>query len=773
MVLDFDAGPGGNNVVTQPVAPQAPNGIETRWNPDLGVFEVYERDFNGDFVFHGFRSPPTGGGGGSADHFFDISPVDQWRIDTDRRDFDYGVGRDAVDDQRWQTEFDYGVQRDQIADQYRNRSLDLENQWRTEGFAVDREGIAQRAAAAQMDYAASMARIQVEAQQAHNQYQIGMANAANDAERNAIQAWWNGKQVEIARMEDQTRRELGFQQNQISQFGAETDRAVGMGNLALENNKFIAEMARSPRDLFGLFMMQRGYTPDWDTMAAGGTPAQGQAIAPVNPMSAYAPTTSPVNFGAAAPANPMAATTGSYTPQPNQWLSGGGGGGVTMPQMPPVSAFNYTPTPATPAASPATTPVTDNRWGSGTYQDPHGSTPTNVEGADDWQSYSGIRNETVAGLGSGQMGLFTTGGAGTSKVGDYKDFRVGIGEGQWLDDPNYIIQPGQSVWLQRKAGGGPTRAPMLMTGDSPLPNPEAGGARPELIFNPTQAPLFIQPNPRSLQDVQRTGQYKQMYDYMGPAHARQSAVPQAGRTPPVDPRKRPVSQVYDYMRAADQRANRHYAMGPAAYKQQLAADFGAVTRQGAFVPQPRPRPLQTVGAFAPQMGRALGGAPALAPEPMLQPLNRASLLASRWRSAPARRFGSFVPRFALGTQGQYEATGMGSLYLPSSTNQHAQGAALPTRMQMLADYGMPLSPALVAAATGGTAPTLNMGAAVTQGRQAGALPSLQTLGRQTKGETEHTRGYYEGVAGVPWADLVDWLGKPTEFLRQAQRARAA
>lgn len=46
----------------------------------------------------------------------------------------------------------------------------------------------------------------------------------------------------------------------------------------------------------------------------------------------------------------------------------------------------------------------------------------------------------------------------------------------------------------RLAQGGYTTAPMMMTGDAAHANPEAGGARPEVIMNPTRAPLMVVPN---------------------------------------------------------------------------------------------------------------------------------------------------------------------------------------------------------------------------------------------------------------------------------------
>jgi hypothetical protein len=141
-----------------------------------------------------------------------------------------------------------------------------------------------------------------------------------------------------------------------------------------------------------------------------------------------------------------------------------------------------------------------------------------------------------------------------------------------------------------------------------------------------------------------------------------------------------------------------------------------------------------------------------------------------WFNAPGN-----TPRFALGTTAQqaYQTAGMGSLWQPDSNNSHLNGMDLPGRLAMLASYGTPISPALAASTTGRIAPTLNMGSAYTGARDAGVLPSLQTLGRQTKSESENFRGYAEGVAGIPWSDLVDFLQKPTQNLGKAQISRAA
>ena len=136
-----------------------------------------------------------------------------------------------------------------------------------------------------------------------------------------------------------------------------------------------------------------------------------------------------------------------------------------------------------------------------------------------------------------------------------------------------------------------------------------------------------------------------------------------------------------------------------------------------------------------------------------------------------------MPRYALGTQ---MTTGGGGLQftngasdpftIGSSGNAHLAGQDLPSRMKMLADYGVPISPSLLAGATGQIAPTLNTSSAFQQ-RGGGSLPSLQAFGKMTKGEVENFRGYAEGVVGLPWADVVDYLGKPTQNLGTARQSQ--
>ncbi len=131
-----------------------------------------------------------------------------------------------------------------------------------------------------------------------------------------------------------------------------------------------------------------------------------------------------------------------------------------------------------------------------------------------------------------------------------------------------------------------------------------------------------------------------------------------------------------------------------------------------------------------------------------------------------------LPRFAIGTDASaaYQNAGMGYAWIPSSNNAGLSGMDLPTRLKMMADAGMPVSPAVASAVSGRVAPTLNTAAAV-GGVGGGSLPSLQALGGMSKSELENLKGYYDGPVSMPWADVVDFIGKPTSHLQTAAVAR--
>ena len=144
-----------------------------------------------------------------------------------------------------------------------------------------------------------------------------------------------------------------------------------------------------------------------------------------------------------------------------------------------------------------------------------------------------------------------------------------------------------------------------------------------------------------------------------------------------------------------------------------------------------------------------------------------------WNPSPTQSWMMPSPRrYALGTDTNlqaYQNAGMGQLYLQDSQNPGLDPSKLPAGLSGLYNHNVPLPGALVSSVTGQRLPTLNTSNAFNQ-RGGGVMPSLQTLGRQTQGETELLRGYSEGVIGIPWADFVDYMGKPTQNLQTAKRA---
>ncbi|MFA6135546.1 MAG: hypothetical protein WC869_16150 [Phycisphaerae bacterium] len=186
-------------------------------------------------------------------------------------------------------------------------------------------------------------------QSSNQNYWAAMANATNDAARVGIE--------DMSRLDknsqfnaDQTNQfTLGQQGNQSSQFGMETDRANRMGQLALENNKFIADMSDNPRDMWALYAMQRGVAPDWETIMAGGTPATGSALAPSSVMNAYNPVTAAPTFNAtAAQSQAQQQAGGSYGAANNQFIQNWQGANTATSTLP---QFNETFKPATGQAS--------------------------------------------------------------------------------------------------------------------------------------------------------------------------------------------------------------------------------------------------------------------------------------------------------------------------------------------------------------------------------------------------------------------------------------
>jgi hypothetical protein len=621
--------------------------------PGLTLDQAHQAALIAAGLAPGVRQPSNAG----PDHFFDVSPTDQYNMDRNAANDARNTTNDAAKIAQDQRNFDYQAGRDTHTDAY-NATRDTAND------AYRRDQLASQSADRQAQAQASAEAAAASRYASDNNYKVGMAGAANDAERNRVTERWNQEQAVIARMDDATKRLLGEQSNQTGQFSAETSRAVGMGQLALDNNKFIAEQARSPRDLFSLYFMQRGITPDWDTMAKGGTPASMTPLSATSVLHAYDPTTAAPVFGTQSSGSPAPAQAPLSAP-------------AQAPAFAPPSVATFNPGQSSIAPPP---PVPQQA------QIPIGDDMRNFDMSGGGNSWNALPPQVPASKG-------------------------------WTPTNAALSDPTQN----RMAAGGFTTATNIMAGDANAPDPSAGGAKPEGIFNPTNAPLAITPHP---DNTPIGGGAQPMFQ-----------MPQR----PVNQEARPLNQPYMYNQRLDQAAGRNWAQGDSRYQMQRMADWGH--RVDPSVLRAEPWKWQ---------GNAQGQV--MQPRPLMQ-------------------FPQAYHRFALGTQGDYEANGMGSDYMPSSTNQHISGE-MPTRLQNLIDYGAPIPPSLAANATGDIAPTLNMGSGLQQ-KGGGVAASLQTLRNQTKGETELYRGFVEGNNGIPWADYVDWLQKPTEFLKGAQRSAAA
>lgn len=715
------AGLASSGYVPPPAAPAGvgANGLPAGWTTATVSGRVFIFDEFGNPVSD-FNPPGGGGGGGAAgaagpDHFFDVSGNQQASLAADRFQFDNVSAyqqavlsaqreKDAADQAMAQGNLTLAREKEANAQRWQQVAADLQGRGQDMDFQTAQMQIAQA------KYASDQ------------QFQVGMANAQNDTQRNAITAQWNQEQAAIAKMDDETKRILGGQANQTAQFGAETGRQVGMGNLALENNKFIADMASGARgaDLFSLYFMQRGIAPDWNTMAAGGTPATGATLAPADVMNAYRPTTGAPVFNGT-PQNSAAAQVGQAT-----------AGGVAASAAP--NAFIGPSQASAPAPMQAPAPY---RTANASVEPPRDINP---EGA---KLLNGV---PMASIRPG-MNLATVGG---DQAGSNFGLPTYYDSAKTLQvKPTDMIKSGTQVWIEgptRMAEGGFTTARQFMAGDSLQRDPSAGGARPEVIENPTGAPIRVQGNPDNMMEMR--GRYGAPGGGMGRPEGMGNVVQYGGDNVQ---REAPVVAQAPGWGGGDWRdlmARFRAEPQPQEPPEHRAARMAQARAQWA---QSRARWAQYGGNWG---GGGWNGGGPITTQPMM-------------------------PRFALGTaaasQAQFQAQGMGDSFIPTSGNAYAAGQTepMPNRLAMLARYGFPVTPSLYANTTGGVLPQSNMGSAFTVGRQAGVLPSLQSLNSMSPGETELYKGYAEGVAKVPWRDLVNYLGQATQNLKGAQRARAA
>ena len=427
------------------------------------------------------------------DHFFDVNPLDQAKFDADQAQ------------NKWQNDFDMAkfnwdksIQDKQLAISQGNLDLAIqaqkdENYWKGQTLAAqermnsannaaniqghqidanaaiqghqitaasnERMNTASNAASIQGHQIDAQAQIQAATISAASaryasdlRFQSDMANAINDAERNKISLVHEQEYAVIAKMEDDTKRAIAAQENNIRAFDAESTRAYQMGDLALKNNQFLLDASTKPRDLFGLYFMQRGMTPDWNTILNGGTPAQGQALAPVNPMSAYIPKiTMPTDFtiGAGPSYGNVGNASKLFTLGNNPFIG---------QQQHPQEQITNQPQVNQPQTQQVNQPQTQINQ---QVTQPITGSPNNAD--------FGVNEKTISGFNTPLP-------------------VISGGKGQGLMPIRYA------------EGSGYTTAKQFMAGDAPSQNPWDGGAMPEIINNPTGAPISVKNSTQTAAD---------------------------------------------------------------------------------------------------------------------------------------------------------------------------------------------------------------------------------------------------------------------------------
>lgn len=856
-----------------------------------------------------FGSLLGGGGGGSGpDHFFDINPLDQqifdrkvsqenWQNEFDQAKFNFDKAQADRDYALASGDLDLAKQKQADANYWQGKSLELEqgnnvrdNQTRIATTQIDANSRIQAASiAAEADRYAAKTRLQE-----------GLANAHNDAERNKILLAHEREMAQIARMEDETKRAIAAQENRIKAFDAESTRAYQQGDLALKNNQFILDASKSPRDLFGLYFMQRGQTPDWNQVASGGPLTQGDPLRVTNPLTAYRPTTTlptdfSINNGQMGQVGSFAGGTQlSSNPFLNMGMDGvsGGGGGMSGGSSPGLMSG---------------------------VQMPNFGNNIDFSGPPKWFSDinpGGLQGGVpLAGLKPG-MNLSTV---GSDTMGSDFTMPAYYDQGKTRAvNPGDTLSKGTQVWVDypvpAMAGGGFTNARQFMTGDAPSPNPSDGGARPEVVLNPTGAPVKVIPNPMTMKEMGMKNHM--MLDFGMPRYALGTNEIPFGNDQRNYPQFQPgfPNNGSKYYQKPGNPGYQNLNIGGMPIPRSTSGNrtgnrFGpGAPRQGGNVPNSVPgfhmntnsdngisnldplsmsNPFQRNGnsnsngspSFPGVTDPVMNGSPSFPgvtdPFVMTQdnpsfgsvpfnqnpvlytegspgsgtsalgkstpnlnalqnvnlgtpnfsdPVFMNNLLRNQWMpqglqsqldygmqlgyptvastpnfpgmppspppptvsfqgdnrftsnsGVPMVNVGGMnipMPRYSTGTDPNYSAyqnSGMGQLYLQGSNNPGLDPNSLPPMMRGLYNYNMPLPRGLVNSVTGqrGTMPNTSLAFNM---RGGGILPSLQTLGRQTQGETELLRGYTEGPVGIPWADAVDYMGMPTRNLQTAKRA---
>ncbi len=597
------------------------------------------------------------------------------------------------------------------------------------------------------------------------------------AEKQQSANYWQGISASISR-----------EGNQTNQFEAETNRATGMGNLALATNQFLMDKASRPEDLFSLYYLQRGVTPDWQSIKSG--QANGDAIVPVNPMTAYKPATAAPDF--TQPLQGVASPPGSST---------GGSGG---------------------------------------------SSPTNYAMYVDRNPAGKQGGVPLANLRPG-MNLSTVGGD-TTWDASYSDAYYDVGKTKKVN-PGDVISGGTKIWVDYNPTPAAPAAPAAPASSTTPPAMAMGGwtsgdsfgrfiAGDSLTGRPNEEMIQLSPG-ASARVVPLDPAHRQMaaqvkanampFSRPMPRFAlgtegvsyTQALVPDGmggwytdgsktnkigGGAPPTNngyqdlaiakglleqpqrpavggmPQQKPMGGYGDPSMNRPQRPGQPMAPAQNYSQPAMGGRQGGWNHQqwGSFLPQGMQQWRPQQQAFSPVGGDVRFGAAntqmGSGGGMQYQPAVRLQNPGMQWTAA-SQQVAKPTPQFALGTDAsqQYADAGMGGQWMNSSDNPYAAGKQLSPNLQTHINNGMPIPPSIIDALSGGITPTADMGK-VFSARGIGNMPSLQAINRMTQGEQQALKGYLQSSAmgnSIPFGDFLDFLQKPTQNLQSAQRARMA
>jgi len=573
--------------------------------------------------------------------------------------------------------------------------------------------------------------------------------------------------LELARKKQDDANFWQEKMGQIQAFGAETERAVGMGNIALQNNQFLLDKATSPKDLFGLYFLQRGINPDWEAIQAG-TPEGGDELKVKDPFSAYTPVT----------------------------------------EMPDVT---YVPTETEPVEE-ITSLATGTDYPVSRYPD----------GTDKKKRKAKkVSNNDLLNMLRGILGLDGEGGqySGTWLRGEL-DRPEGPyamnGMQQPMTQGPYTMPDGTEKMMRRMRQPmqrGPLDDMGMMVPDpqwaassvDPMGNESMtsgggtlrGGRMPR-YHGGTEFPQFSRDNmyrpPMAPPDFPMRRPPTQM-PTIDPGF--QNFGPESIRKAPYMPKM----GMEDFQRQIGGMGNMRPPGRRAPYMPRMGMDDPRFANKQPFDPSR----LRTRGGGAPTLGfdnsmdtrmqmYADGTTPGYTTESMFMtgdarsknPWNGGAKpeLIYNPTGAPVRVLNTQqtrraldypVKRYSLGTPGDiygYAPPSDNNLQIPGSNNSHIDPAKAPSAIRGMLDDKVPIPPALYGAVTG---QSMNRGAGLASAftkRGGGVLPSMQQLRLMSPGERENfIEGYSQGIVGIPKEDLMDYMGTATQGLGRSAVAR--